>query len=329
MPKCITRAALIFTPALLLAAALQPAHAQRAYPAKPIRLVIPFAAGPSGTNILARLVFPKVTDVLGQPVVIENRPGGNGSIGAEIIARAPADGYNIMMTVNNHLTNNLLIPNLGFDVIKDFAAVSTIGLTPYVLVIHPSIPADNLQAFIALVKAKPGGFNNGVSGAAGPSHMAGVYLNMMAGISMQQVSYKGAAPALADVLGGHLQSMFSPPVAVIAHVNGKKLKGLAITGQKRSPHLPEVPTFAEAGFPKFEASAWYGVMAPAGMPRPVIDTLSQTINGVLGAADVREQFSKQGVEPFISTPDQFAAQMRAEHATVTQIIKAANITLQE
>ena len=305
------------------------ALAQGIYPSKPIRLIIPFAAGASGTNIIARLVFPKLTEIVGQQVLLENRPGGNGSIGAEILAKSPADGYTLLMTVNNHLTNNLLIPNLPFDVIKDFAAVATIGASPYVLVIHPSVPADTLQAFIALVKTRPGQFNNAVSGAAGPSHLAGVYLNMMAGISMQQISYKGAAPALTDVLGGHVQSLFSPPVAVIAHVNGKKLKGLAITGERRSPHIPQVPTFAESGFPKFEARAWYGILAPAETPKPILEQLSQGLNSILATPEIREQFAKQGVDPFISTPEQFAAQMKAELATVTQIIKSANIKLQE
>ncbi len=319
--------------ATLVAAALLASHAavqaQDQYPTKPIRVVIPFAGGASGTNIIARLVFPMLTERVGQQVLIDNRPGGNSTVGAEAVAKAAPDGYTLLMTVNTHLTNNLLVPNLSFDTMKDFAAVAPIAISAYLLVLHPSISANNLKELIALAKSKPGALNFASVGTGGPSHLSGVYLQMRTGIQLQQISYKGAAPAMTDVLGGHVHMLFSPPIAAISAVNAGKLKGIAITGDKRLPGISQVPTFAEAGLPKFDTSAWYAVLAPAGTPKPVIDRLSGELMGILRLPDMREQFAKQGVEPYIATPEQFAAQMQAEHATVSQIIKTANIKLQD
>jgi tripartite-type tricarboxylate transporter receptor subunit TctC len=300
--------------------------AQQAYPNKPIRFIVPYPPGGSN-DLLARLIGPKLTESWGQPVIVDNRGGGNTVMGTAAVAQAAPDGYTILMMAIAHT----IIPNLlptPYDPIRDFAPVATAGRGELVLVLHPAVPADNLKELIALAKAKPGQLNYASASTGGPLHLAGELFNMLAGVKTQHVPYKGGGPATMAVLGGEVQMRFSPPPEAIAHIKSGKLKAIAITGNARSSFLSQVPTFTEAGLPGFNAKNWFGVLAPAGTPKAIVDKLSSEIARVLALAEIREKLLSQGMEPFISTPEQFGALMRADYALYGKIIKAANIKLE-
>lgn len=300
------------------------AAGQPAYPNKPIRFIIPFAPG-GGTNIVTRLVTQKLTEDWGQQVIIDNRPGGNSIIGSEALAKSTPDGYTVMVTVNTFVSLPLLQRSVPFDVIKDFAPVGTLAGTEYLLVLHPSVPANKLQEVIALAKSKPGQLNYGSVGSGGPSHLAGALFQMMTGVTMQQVPYKGAGPALTDLVGGQIQLLFSPPANALQFIRAGRLKTIAITGETRLLALPQVPTFAEAGLPGFEMKAWWGVLAPAGTAKAIIDKLSAEFAKILALPDIREKLASQDIEPYITTPERFGAVLRADMAKFAKIIKAAGI----
>jgi tripartite-type tricarboxylate transporter receptor subunit TctC len=260
-------------------------------------------------------------------VIVDNRPGGNTIIGTQALTRAAPDGYTILMMAIAHT----IIPNLlptPYHPIKDFAPVATVGRGELVLVLHPSVAANNLQELIALAKAKPGQLNYASASTGGPLHLAGELFNMLAGVKTQHIPYKGGAPAMADLLGGHVQMMFSPPPEAIPHVRSGKLKAIAVSGNARLPSLPHVSTFAEAGMPGFTAKNWFGVLAPAGTPKPVIEKLSSEIARILALPDVREKLLGQGMDPYISTPGEFAALLKSDYALYGKIIKSANIKLE-
>jgi tripartite-type tricarboxylate transporter receptor subunit TctC len=300
--------------------------AQQAYPNRPIRFIVPYApAGP--TDLLARLIGQKLSESLGQPVIVDNRPGGNTIIGTEALAKSAPDGYTIMMMAIAHA----IIPNLlptPYDPIKSFAPVATVASGEIVLVLNPSVPANNLQELIALAKARPGQLNYASASTGGPLHLAAELFNLMTGVKTQHIPYKGAGPALTDVIGGQVQMLFSPADIAIPQIRSGKLKAIAISGKARSPALPQVPTFAESGLPGFTIKNWFGVLAPAGTPRPIIDKLSSEIGRILALPDIQERLVGQGMDPFVSSPEQFAALIETEVALYGRIIKTANIKVE-
>ena len=301
--------------------------AQPIYPSKPIRIVSPYPAGGT-TDIMARLVGPKLTEAWGQPVIVDNRPGGNTVIGTEAMVKSPPDGYTLLSILSSHV----IVPNLAptpYDVIRDFAAIATIANTQLVLVIHPSLPARNLQQLIALAKSKPGQLNYGSGGSGTVTHLAGEFFNMQASVKTQHIPYKGSIPALTDTVGGQIHMYYSPPIVAMGHIKSGRLVALATTGDTRLTALPAVPTAGEAGLKGFALNVWYGFLAQAATPRPVIDKLSAEITRILSLPDIREKLSSQGMDPFISTPDQFAALIKTDHAKYANIIKSAKIKLEQ
>ena len=311
--------------ACVLAGRSAPVISQLPYPAKPVRFIVPYAAGGS-IDPLTRLFTAKLTESFSQPMIVDLRPGGNTIIGTDAVAKAAPDGYTVLvMAVPNHAINALLIPNLPYDSVRDFAPVATISISDYLLVLHPSLPAANLQAFIALAKSRPGQLNYGSVGSGGISQLGVEVFCMMTGITMQRVPYKGSAPALIDLIGGQLQVGFNTPISAVQHLRNRRLKAIAVSGERRNPALPEVPTFAEAGLPGFEMRVTYAVLAPAGTPRAVIDKLSSEFGKIVAMPDIREKLEGQGMIPFYSTPDQLAAILKADLAKYAKVIKAANI----
>ncbi len=300
------------------------AAAQHAYPSKPIRFISPYpAGGPAGE--LARIVGQKMTEHWGQPAIVDYRPGGNTVIGSEALIRSAPDGYTVMAMNTAHIINAHLLRNLPYDSIKDFAAVGTISSTELVMAVNSSFAASTLRDFIALAKTKPGALNYASAGAGGVFHLAGEMFNSMAGVKLQHIPYKGTAPGLTDLIGGHVHMSFFVPLAVAPHIKSGKLRGLAISGAARLPALSQVPTFTEAGLPGFDARFWFGVLAPAATPKEVIDKLSAEIARILALPDIKENLRSQGMEPFTSSPEQFAALMKADLAKYAKVIKAANI----
>ncbi len=311
----------------LLLAFAGSASAQQGYPNKPIRFIVPYAPGGSTSNV-ARLIGQKLTEAWGQQVIIDNRPGGNTVIGSEALAKSPPDGYTISLAASTHATIPHLLASLPYDPIKDFTPVATLVTTQLVLVLHPSVPANNLQEFIALAKSKPGQLNFASVGTGSSTHLAGELFNIVAGVKMQQVPYKGTAPALTDLIGGQVQLNFDTPITSIPHIKSGKLKAIAITGKTRLAALPQVPTFAEAGLPNYDFQIWMGVLAPAGTPKEIVNKLNTEIAKILTMPDMKEKLVSQGLDPLISTPDQFAALIKSDMAKFGQIIKTANIKLE-
>jgi len=301
--------------------------APSSFPERPIRLLIPFPAGGS-TDPVARLIAQKLNEAWGQPVVVDNRPGGNTVIGTQALAKAPADGYTLLLTASTHVINALLMPKLPYDSEKDFAPVATLYRSEFLLVTHPSLPARTLQELIAQAKAQPGRINYAISGAGNANQLAGELFNMEAGVKLTAVPYKGGGPAINDLLGGQVQAMFSVPVSVIGHVKTGKLRALAYTGDTPLAALPEVPTFAQAGLPSFDMKSWTGILAPAGTPAPVIAKLTAEIGRILAMPDVKAHLDAQGQVPFYQDPAQFAALMRSDREKFGRIIRAANITME-
>jgi len=304
------------------------AAAQQPYPSKPIRLVSPYPPG-GGNDILSRLLAQKLSEGLGQQVIVDNRPGGNTIIGTEVTAKAPPDGYTILLAGSSHVLVPLLM-KAPYDPIKDFAPVATLAGGELVLLANTSVPANNLQEFIALAKSKPGQLNYASYGTGTPSHLAGEFFCMKAGIKMQHIPYKGSAPALADLIGGQVQAFFSTIPSALPQVNSGKVKAVAVTGEKRLPALPAVPTFGEAGLPDFaRIGGFYGIVAPAGTPKEIVDKLSAQIARILTLPDFKEKLAAQGVAPYSSTSEQFAALLKESFAANAKIIKAANIKLEQ
>jgi tripartite-type tricarboxylate transporter receptor subunit TctC len=304
------------------------AGAQQTYPNKAIRFIVPYAAGGS-VDPLVRLFTVKLTESLGQPMIVDLRPGGNTIIGTDAVAKSAPDGHTfLVMTVPNHAINALLIPNLPYDSVKDFAPVATVSTSDYVLVLHPSVPVDNLKTFIAFARARPGQLNYGSVGSLGISQLGTEMFSLMAGIKMQRVPYKGSAPALIDLVGGQVQVGFNTPISSIQHIRNRRLKAIAISGERRMPVLAEVPTFTEAGLPGFEMRVTYAILAPAGTPKANVDKLSNELGKIVALTEIREKLAVQGMVPLYSTPDQLAAIIKADLAKYAKVIKAANLKLE-
>ena len=311
-----------------LAASLLAAAALAQYPEKPIRLIVPFAAG-GGNDSVARLVGKRVSDSLGQQLVIDNRPGAGGVLGAELAAKAAPDGYTLFLGgVGSHAINPNLSDSLPYDPIRDFAPVALLAQAPLVLVVHPSVPADSFKAFVALARSRPGQLNYASNGNGSSSHLAAVMFGSMTGVDMVHVPYKGLSPALTDLLSGRVQLMFSSVVAILPHIKSEKLRGLAVTGSRRLPSMPDLPTIAESGLPGYEASSWYGVLAPAGTPREIVVKLNAEFVKALAQPEVRTSLLAEGAEPVGGTPEQFAAHIRYEKERLGKLIREAKIRLE-
>ncbi|MBW6401520.1 tripartite tricarboxylate transporter substrate binding protein [Roseomonas sp. HJA6] len=313
-------AALLATPAL--------ARAQGTWtPDRPIRLVVPFAPGGS-TDVTARLVAEAIAARLGQPVVVENRPGAGGNIGSEAVARAAPDGYTLLMgTSSTHATNAALYRNLPFNPQRDFAPVGQIAFIPNLLVVNPEVPARDLAGLIALGKAQPGSLNFGNAGSGTSQHLSAAMIAAQAGIEVTHVAYRGGAPAVTDLIGGKIQAMASPLVEVIAHVQAGRLRALAITTARRSALLPEVPTVAET-IPGFEVALWNGIFAPAGTPPPAVLRLSNEIATVLRTEELRAKLAQQGSEPVGSNPEAFATFIAAEIPKWAELVRISGATVE-
>jgi len=310
------------TTIVAFAAVAAPAvHAQAAFPTKPIRLVVPFPAGGT-TDILARAVAQKLTETNGQPVVIDNRPGAGGNIGAELVAKSAPDGYTLLMgTVGTHAINPSLYAKMPYDHQKDFAPVILVAGVPNVLVINPSVPANSVQELIAYGKANPGKLNFASSGSGTSIHLAGELFKTMSGVQMTHVPYKGSAPAIADLLGGQVQIMFDNLPSALPQIKAGKLKALAVTSAQRASALPDVPTIAEAGLPGFEATSWFGLLAPAGTPKEVIAKLNAEVAKWLASPEAREKLAAQGAIAAGKTPEDFTQHIVAETAKWQKVVK--------
>jgi tripartite-type tricarboxylate transporter receptor subunit TctC len=304
------------------------AAAQPSYPGKPIRFITPYPPG-GGTSVVARIVGQKLTESWGQQVLVDNRGGGNTIIGTEIGAKAPPDGYTLLFVDSTLAILPNLYPTLPYDTLRDFAPVATLTRIPFMLVLHPSLPAGNLQELIAYAKTKPGQLNYASSGSGGQGHLATEVFSTLTGVKLQHVPYKGGGPALTDLLGGQVQMHFNVPINLITHVKSGKLKAMAISGESRLAALPQLPTFSEAGLPNFDVSYWQGVVFPAGTAKAIIDKMSAEIARILALPDVRERLITVGADPFISNPAQFAAKIRADTVNYAKVIKTANIKLDQ
>ena len=296
-----------------------PALAQ-AYPAKPVRIIVPFAAG-GPADIYARFVGQKLQEVLGQSFVVEDRPGGGSVIGTDAVAKSPADGYTLLLMSNTHTVNESLIQNKPFDLMRDFVPVSPVNYSDLVLVVHPSVPANNLKELLALVKSKPHQLNYASSGPGTPYHMAGELFKAMAGLDIVHVPYKGSSGARTDILGGQVQMMFDAITTMAPNVRAGKLKGFGTTGRTRSSVLPEMPTISEAGVPGYEATIWLGVVAPAATPRPIVERLNTEIRKIVNSAEVKDAWGKQGATSMSMSIDEFGAYMREDIAKWANIVK--------
>ena len=322
MPKPLTG---IVAWLIALGSACGLAHAQ-AYPTKPVRLLVPFPPG-GGTDYTARVVAQKLTEMWGQPLVVENRPGASTTIASEIVARAPPDGYTLIMASTNHTINPSLYPRIPYDTVKDFAPVTIAATASYVLVVHPSLPVKTVKELIALARARPGEINYSSSGSSGPQHIAGELFKLMAKVDLTHVPYKGGGPAVVALLGGHVQAMFSTPVSALPHVQKARLRPLGVTSLKRFDALPEVPTISEAALPGYEAVTWWGVLAPARTPREIVAKLHSDIVKVLEMPDTKEKFAREAVNPAGNSPEQFAARIQTEMVKMAKIVKAANMKI--
>ena len=291
------------------------------YPARQIRIVVPFPAG-GATDIAARVIADKMSTNWKQPVVIENRAGAGGNVGSDVVAKSAADGYTLIMGVTgSHAINLSLYSKMPYDPVKDFEAITQVAVVPNVVVVHPAVPAKTLQDFIALAKKQPGKYDYASLGSGTAAHLGMEMLKTSAGIFMVHIPYRGSAPAVADLIGGQVQVMMDGLPSALPHVKAGRLRALALTSQKRSPAAPGLPTIAESGYAGFYADAWSGLFAPKGTPRAVVDKLAQETQRILNLPDVRERFAALGAEPVGSSPSEFAQHVQREIAKWAVVVK--------
>jgi tripartite-type tricarboxylate transporter receptor subunit TctC len=309
-----------------IAAVASPAAAQ-SWPTKPVKIVVPF--GPGGpADVYARILGQALSEVLGQQFVIDNRPGAGAVIGTEIAAKAPPDGYTLLMMSNTHTTNETLLDNKPYVLMRDLVAVAPVNSSDLVMVVHPSVQAKTLQEFIALAKANPGKLAYASSGPGTPYHMAGELFKAMTGTDILHVPHKGSAEARNDVMGGHVQMMFDAVTAMKGSIDAGQVRALATTGEKRSAVLPDVPTVSEAGVPGYEATIWLGIMAPKGTPTEIVDRLNAEIARIVAKPAIREAWAKQGAAPMTMSPAQFDAFLRRDTDKWAKVIQQAGIKVQ-
>jgi tripartite-type tricarboxylate transporter receptor subunit TctC len=296
------------------------------YPTRPVMMIVPYPAG-GATDIIGRVLGERLSGRLGQQVVVDNRAGAGGNIGAQAAARAEPDGYTLLMgALTSHSINAILQPEVvKYDLAKDFAPISIVGTVPLVLVVHPSVPAESLRQVVELAKAKPGELDFASAGVGSPQHLAGELLKLQTGTDIVHVPYKGSGPAMTDLIGGHVPMMIETAPASMSHIMAGKLRPLMVTAEERVPTLPDVPTAAEAGLPDFEVSSMFGILAPAGTPQPIIDRLNGELAGILRLPDVREKLQEQGVSPTHTTPEQAAQRIREELVRWAEVIEEANV----
>ena len=305
-----------------VAAGAPPQAAAQNYPSKPIRFLVGFP--PGGTSdILARTLGQKLGEAWNVQVVVDNRPGAAGNIAAEMVAKAPADGYTIFMGTTSQTISMSLYSKLGYDIVRDLAPITKAVNYANMLVVHPSLPVRSVKELIALAKARPGQIQYGTAGNGTPPHLTGELFKTMTGVDVQHIPYKGGAPAIADLLGGHTMMMWDNVPPLYPHVKAGKMRALGVSSLKRVPALPEVPTVDEAGVKGFESVAWNGVLAPAGTPHEIVNKLNAEINRILLLPDVRERLIAQGADPEGNTPEQFAAHIKAEVAKWARVVKAS------
>lgn len=309
---------------LALAAVSGTALAQKsAYPDKPIRFVVPFPPG-GGTDIIARTMAQKLSDAFGQSVIVDNRGGAGGTIGAEIAAKAAPDGYTLIMVSGSYAVNAGLY-KLPYDPLNGIDTVSLVGTTPFIFAVNPSVPAKSVKELIALANSKPGTLNYASTGTGGITHMTTELFRLMSGINIVHIPYKGTGPALTDVIGGQVQMIFGAILATLPHVKSGKLRGLAVTGPKRTDAAPSLPTVAESGVPGYEVTLWYGVWGPKGLRKDVIARWHSELTRILQSPDMKARLATEGLEAVGSTPEEFRAHLKAEIAKWVKVIKAANV----
>jgi len=312
-------------PALLPVLLFYPISATaQSYPARPIRLIVPFPPG-GGTDTMARVVAPKLSEYLGQQVVAENRGGAGANIGAEIAAKSPPDGYTLMLATITNAIGASLYSKLNYDLVRDFATITQLATTPHILVVHPSVPVKSVKEFVTLAKAKPGELAYSSSGSGSAAHLAGELFNSLTGVKTTHVPYKGGGPSMIALVGGEVSLAFATMPSAIGYVRSGRLRGIAVTTERRSPSTPELPTIAETGVAGYEAGSWYGLSAPAGTSKEIIARLHAETIKVTGVPDVKERLFNAGFEIVTSTPEQFAAFTRNEIQKWGKIVKAAGL----
>ena len=298
------------------------AQSSTSYPNRPLRFIVPYAAGGNG-DIVSRIIAQKLITQIGQQIVIDNRGGAGGNIGAELAARAAPDGYNIMLGTNTHVINMSLFAKLPYDIQRDFAPITLATSAPMVLMVHPSLPAKTVKEFIALAKAHPNKLNYATGGSGSSAHVITELFKSMAGVQLTHVAYKGVAQATTDLIAGQIQMSFNSTSTALAHMQAGRVRALAISTAARSSAAPGLPTIAESGLPGFDASIWQGVFAPARTPTDIVARLNREIVAALNAGDVKEQLRAQGLDTLPSTPEQFAAFIKVEIAKWAQVIKVS------
>jgi tripartite-type tricarboxylate transporter receptor subunit TctC len=303
-----------------------PAAAQD-YPTRAVKIIVPFGAG-GPADVYARVIGQHLESSLKQPFVIENRPGAGAIIGTEEVVKAQPDGYTLLMMSNTHTTNETLFPKKSYQLLRDLVPVAPVNYSDLVMVIHPSVPAKNLGEFIALAKAKPGSLNYASSGPGTPYHMAGELFKAMSGTDIVHVSHRSSGEARNNVIGGHVQMMFDAVTTMVPNVEAGQVRALGVTGQKRSEVAPDIPTIAEAGVPRYEATIWLGVMAPKGTPQPIIEKLNAEIGKVVNRPDVKQAWEKQGALPMNMSPAEFGQYLRKDIDKWAKVIETAGIKTQ-
>jgi tripartite-type tricarboxylate transporter receptor subunit TctC len=328
-PRFPLRALLRLPSWAVLGAALAPwpavAQTADAWPSKPIRFILPFPPG-GGTDILGRIIAERLSASLGQPVVTENRGGAGGNVGAEAAAKSAPDGYTIILVAPSLAISTSLYSKLNYDAGKDFAPVSLVATVPNVMVTHPSVPANTLAEFIRLAKTKPGEMNFGSGGSGTSNHLAGELFNVVAGVKLVHVPYKGVNLAMNDVLSGQIHLVVIGVPAVAPHIKAGKLRALALVAPRRAAALPEVPTVAEAGLPNFEVTTWYGILAPAGTSRTIVTRLNADLVKIMHSADLKERLAAMATDPATSTPEEFADYIKREIAKWAEVVRQAGLT---
>jgi tripartite-type tricarboxylate transporter receptor subunit TctC len=308
--------------AFLLGCALSaPIACAQGYPGKPVRMIVPFPAG-GGIDTVSRLIGPKLAEGLGQPFLVDNRVGASGTLGTDLAAKAAPDGYTLLATFASHAMNATLYQNLPFDTLNDFAPITLIATVPNILVVNPSLPVKTVKELIALAKLHPGELRYASIGSGTPAHLSAELFNLMAGITMTHVPYKGAPPSMIALISGEVQLTFTTVLVALPHVNAGKLRAVAVCSLKRSTAMPAVPTVDESGLKGYESTAWYGLLAPAKTPPAIVERLNRETARVLQLPDIRESLLKQGAEPVGSTPEEFGKLIRADLEKWTKVVKA-------
>jgi tripartite-type tricarboxylate transporter receptor subunit TctC len=302
------------------------AAAQQDFPARPIRIVVPYPPGGSN-DFLARLFSPKLTEIFGRQVIVDNRAGGNTIIGNDVVAKSAPDGYTLLLAGSSQVTIPHLYRSVPYDTINDFTPIAGIAKSEFLLLVHRSLPVNSVRDLIDLAKRRPGEINYATSSTGGATHLAAVQFEMLAGVKMQQVPYKGGGPAMTDLLGGQVQVAFANPASSVPLLKAGRLKALAVTGEKRLEALPDTPTFTQAGLPGLALGNWYAITAPAQTPKPVIEKLSAAVLKAVAMPDVRAGIVKQGLEPYSATAQEIDTIRRQDMVTVAKLIKAANIKM--